>query len=369
MGGPLRILHAVVNMNRGGAETLIMNLYRNIDKSRVQFDFLTCKKGVFDEEITAMGGRIHRIPYVTDIGHFGYVKALNTFFSSHQDYKIVHSHMDKMSGLVLYAAKKAGIPIRIAHSHNTNSEGGAVARAYKTYAGAFISKGANHLLACSELAANWLFLKRANKALILKNGIECDKFAFSSQVRNEVREELQLGHEHVVIGHVGRFNEQKNHLFLIDIFAKLLKEKPEAILIMAGDGPLREKVVEKVRSLNLTDHVKFLGIRSDINRLLQAFDFFVFPSFHEGLPVTLVEAQCAGLPCVISKEISKEVDLGLNLVEFASLSEINQWVEKINSCEAAKMTRQIPMSTLSEKGYDIKNTAKWTENFYMSIAR
>ena len=192
MGGPIRILHVVVNMNRGGAETLIMNLYRNMDRSKVQFDFLTCREGAFDEEIAAMGGRIHRIPYVTDVGHFGYVKALDAFFTSHPEYKIVHSHMDKMSGLVLRSAKKAGIPIRIAHSHNTSSEGGTATKVYKSYAGKFILPNASHLLACSNLAANWLFEKKANQARILKNGIDCDQFAFSAEVRKQVREELKL---------------------------------------------------------------------------------------------------------------------------------------------------------------------------------
>lgn len=368
MGGPLRILHAVVNMNRGGAETLIMNLYRNIDRSKIQFDFLTCRPGVFDQEIEGMGGRIHRIPYVNDVGHFGYVKSLNTFFSSHPEYKIVHSHMDKMSGLVLRSAKKAGVPIRISHSHNTSSEGGTVVKAYKSYAGKFILPTATHLLACSNLAANWLFAKKAKQAIILKNGIDSDQFMFSAEIRKQVREELDLIEKNFVLGHVGRFAHQKNHSYLIDIFADVLVYIPDAILILVGDGPLRDEIEQKVRTLKIEDNVRFLGVRSDIHRLLQAFDVFVFPSLHEGLPVTLVEAQGAGLPCIISEEITKEVDLGIHLIQYSNLTDRMNWVEKIQQIAEGNITRNIPTSFLSEKGYDIKNTAKLTEDFYLVIS-
>ena len=369
MGCPLRILHVVVNMNRGGAETLIMNLYRNLDRTKVQFDFLTCKEGVFDEEIVELGGKVHRVPYITDVGHMGYMKALNTFFASHQEYRIVHSHMDKMSGFVLRSAKKAGIPIRIAHSHNTSSEGGAAAKMYKWYAGKFISSCATHLLACSNAAAQWLFVDQAGTARILKNGIECDRFAFSSNIRKQVREELQLHEDTFVVGHVGRFAHQKNHSFLIDIFAQLIKLKPNSILLLAGDGPLRIESEKKVEELNLRNNVKFLGIRSDIEKLLQAFDVFVFPSVHEGLPVTIIEAQGAGLPCMISDAITEEVDMGMNLVEHFPLTDKKIWIEKLKSISVRSLPRDILDQALSKKGYDIKNTAELTQDFYLAVSR
>lgn len=369
MGCPLRILHVVVNMNRGGAETLIMNLYRNLDRSKVKFDFLTNKEGVFDEEIVELGGKVHRVPYVTDIGHTGYIKALDTFFSSHQEYKIVHSHMDKMSGFVLRSARRAGIPIRIAHSHNTSSEGGIAAKMYKWYAGKYVFPCATHLLACSNAAARWLFAEKATTAKILKNGIECDKFTFSPQIRNQVREELQLHQDTFIVGHVGRFAHQKNHSFLIDVFAQLINLKPNSILLLAGDGPLRLQIEKKVAELNLERNVKFLGIRSDINRLLQAFDVFVFPSIHEGLPVTLIEAQGAGLPCIISDTITREVDLGMNLVEYFPITDERIWIEKINSVVSRSITRNVSDQALFEKGYDIKNTAELTQDFYLAVSR
>ncbi|MED0978665.1 glycosyltransferase family 1 protein [Bacillus paramycoides] len=369
MGTPLRVLHVVVNMNRGGAETLIMNLYRNIDRSKVQFDFLTCKEGVFDEEIVKLGGKVHRIPYITNVGHRGYIKALDNFFTSHQEYRIVHSHMDKMSGFVLRSAKKVGIPVRISHSHNTSSEGGIAAKIYKWYAGKSILTCATHLLACSNDAARWLFTDKADAARILKNGIDCDRFLFCPEIRKQVREELQIPQDAFVVGHVGRFAYQKNHAYLIDLFVQLTQLRANSILLLAGEGPLRVEIEKKVRDLNMENHIRFLGVRSDIERILQAFDVFVFPSIHEGLPVTLVEAQGAGLPCIISDTITKEVDLGMNLVERFPLTNKLAWIEKMKNIETTNFSRDISAQLLLEKGYDIKHTAELTQDFYSVLSR
>ncbi|OPH56672.1 glycosyl transferase family 1 [Paenibacillus ferrarius] len=369
MGDPIRILHVVVNMNRGGAETLLMNLYRNMDRTKVQFDFLTCKAGAYDAEIMGMGGIIHRIPYVSEIGHAKYIQALDQFFRAYTNYRIVHAHMDKMSGFVLRSAKKAGAPIRIAHSHNTSSEGGIAAKLYKWFAGTFIASCATHFLACSTKAAEWLFPQKEKNAVILKNGIESDKFAFSPEVRAQVRRELKLPPDCYVVGHVGRFAHQKNHAFLIDVFAQLNRERPDTVLVLAGDGPLRAVIEKKVKACLLQDKVRFLGVRSDITRLLQAFDLFVFPSLHEGLPVTLIEAQGAGLPCLISDEITQEVDMDIHLVERLTLSDKQLWVDRMKQIITGNFPRQIPALSLSNKGYDIKNTAAWTEGFYLGILR
>lgn len=369
MSDPIRILHVVVNMNRGGAETLLMNLYRNVDRTKIQFDFLTCKEGAYNSEITKMGGIIHRIPYVSDIGHTKYIQALDQFFTSHTTYKIVHAHMDKMSGFVLRSAQKAGIPVRIAHSHNTSSEGGLAAKVYKWFAGTFIASCATHFVACSNKAAQWLFANQRTKVMVLKNGIESEQFAYSPMVREEVRSELQIAPDTFVLGHVGRFNHQKNHTFLLDVFAELNREKPDTMLVLAGDGPLREEIERKAKALQLQDKVKFLGVRSDIARLLQGLDMFVFPSLHEGLPVTLIEAQGAGLPCMISDEITQEVDMGIRLVERLPLADKEIWIHHMKSVMALNNSRHIPASSLSNQGYDIRNTAAWTEGFYLGISR
>ncbi|WP_368657377.1 glycosyltransferase family 1 protein [Metabacillus halosaccharovorans] len=363
MGSPIRVLHVVVNMNRGGAETLIMNLYRNIDRSKIQFDFLTCKKGVFDQEILNLGGKIHRIPYITDGGHFHYIKSLKQFFKANHHYKIVHSHMDKMSGFVLKAAKKAGIPVRIAHSHNTQSEGGFAAKIYKDYAGYFISKAATHYMACSKSAAKWLF--KEQKAILIKNGILAEAFLYSEEVRRQTRNILNYNKEHFVIGHIGRFNEQKNHSFLIDIFYELSKVNPNARLLLVGDGTLRTRIESKVKELKLLEKVKFLGVRNDIPNLLQAFDVFLFPSLHEGLPVTLIEAQCSGLPCIISDQITEEVDLGLGLVNFNNIKgSPNSWLVNITKRSNRKMNI---LDGIKSNDYDIKIGAKKIEKIYENI--
>ncbi len=365
MGGPIRVLHAVVNMNRGGAETLIMNLYRNMDRSNVQFDFLTCKPGVFDEEIQRLGGAIHRIPYISDVGHFGYKSALAAFFKEHAHYSVVHAHMDKMSGIILREAKKQGIPVRIAHSHNTSSEGGVAAKAYKWYAGQKIRSSVTHRLGCSSQALAWLFGQKSD-GVILKNGIESDRFQFSETTRQTIREELNIPDHRVVLGHVGRFNEQKNHAYLLELFDLYRQKNNNAVLLLAGDGTLRNEIEDKVNQLNLKEHVKFLGVRSDIERLLQAFDVLVFPSLHEGLPVTLIEAQGAGLPCIISDVITREVDLGLGLVDFVSLHKDELWIDAIHARITGSINRQVEPKAFADTGFDIKETAGWAEGFYLN---
>ncbi|RDW20402.1 glycosyltransferase family 1 protein [Oceanobacillus chungangensis] len=367
MGGPVRVLHVVVNMNRGGAETLIMNLYRNMDLEKVQFDFLTCKEGVFDQEIINMGGKVHRISYVTEVGHSGYIRELKEFFKKHPEYTIVHSHMDKMSGLVLNAAAKADIPVRIAHSHNTSSEGGIASKVYKWYAGNHITSSATHLYACSEAAANWLFRNKSKMATILNNGIEADKFRFSKENRHAIRESLGIEKDALILGHVGRFAYQKNHSYLLNIFEGVKHRIPNAYLLLAGDGPLKEKVMAKSSELYLDKNVKFLGIREDIDALLQAFDMFIFPSIHEGLPVTLIEAQGAGLPCVISDNITKEVDLGMGLVHSISLQNKGLWINKISNLAKNLPLRESNEDVLLQKGFDIRKTADITQTAYLSF--
>lgn len=369
MSNPIRVLHVVVNMNRGGAETLIMNLYRNIDRSKVQFDFLTCREGVFDSEIIERGGTIHRIPYINEVGHFSYIKSLNNFFSDNNDYTIVHSHLNRMSGFVIRAAKKAGIRFCISHSHNTGGEGGILAKGYKWYSGLFIPSHSDYTFACSVAAAKWLFGSKSNEAKLLNNGIEPEMFNYSPEVRMMKRKELGIS-DQLVIGHVGRFTKQKNHKFLIEIFAEFVKKRPKSILLLCGDGILRKDIEKRVNELNIQEKVKFLGVRSDIHQLLQAFDMFLFPSLHEGLPVTLIEAQAAGIPCFISDEITCEVDLGLDLMKFLKLTSIDLWVSELEKFNVEKIERHTSkLKMISERGYDIKNTANWLQDFYLSNSR
>ncbi|MEH7356001.1 glycosyltransferase family 1 protein [Neobacillus drentensis] len=365
MAGPIRILHVVVNMNRGGAETLLMNLYRNINRAKVQFDFLTCKEGAFDSEIIEMGGKIHRIPYVTAVGHKGYVKALDIFFNSNSDYKIIHSHMDKMSGLVLRSAKKANIPIRIAHSHNTQSEGGVLVKIYKWLAGRKIKNSATHKLACSIAASKWLFGNKKD-SLIIKNGVDLTKFTFSSNVREKVRYEFGINPDTFVVGHVGRFNRQKNHSFLIEIFKDYSIENPNSKLILVGDGPLKDQIKQKVRDGHLENQVELLGVKDNISELIQGFDAFVFPSLHEGLPVTLIEAQAIGVPCLVSETVTQEVDLGLGLISFFSLENKSTWAKELKALKTGSIKPY--HKALRDSGYDISESARNLENYYFQLS-
>jgi glycosyltransferase involved in cell wall biosynthesis len=369
MSKPVRILHVVVNMNRGGAETLIMNLYRNIDRSKVQFDFLTCKEGVFDKEIEELGGTVYRIPYVNEVGHFGYIKSLKNFFSIHHNYQIVHTHLNKMSGLVTRAAKNNGIKYCITHSHNTGGEGSFLAKAYKWYASLYIQRNTDYQFACSQAASEWLFGNKSKEVKLLNNGIEPEVFTYSPEVRKKKREELGIN-DQLVIGHVGRFTKQKNHQFLIEIFAQFVKRRPNSILLLCGDGVLRKDIETKVKELEIQDKVMFLGVRSDVHQLLQVFDIFLFPSLHEGLPVTLIEAQAAGIPCVISDEITAEVDLGLDLIKFLKLNNIDTWVRELEAIKAEKREQSnFHHKQLRDRGYDIKTTASWLQDFYLTKAR
>jgi glycosyltransferase involved in cell wall biosynthesis len=351
-------------MNRGGAETLIMNLYRHMDRTKIQFDFLTCKPGVFDSEIEELGGKVHRIPYLTDVGHRKFIKQLNLFFTNNSTYQIIHSHLDKMSGLILKEAKKANIPIRIAHSHNTKSEGNILIRGYKWYVGKFLVQSSTQLVACSKEAANWLFGINNDKTIILKNGISFKQFRFSGSLRRQIRGELGIKNKDFVIGHVGRFNKQKNHNYLLEIFKELTIQLPNVYLILVGEGPLETILKEKVRKLDLENKVKFLGQRDDVKDLLNSFDLFLFPSLHEGLPVSLVEAQATGLPCIISNVISKEVDLGLDLVKYVDLNKKTEdWVKEVIQVRGKAKDRSYE---IENNEFEIEKIAKELLIFYQN---
>ena len=356
-----RVLHCVVNLNRGGAETLLMNLYRSIDRSQMQFDFLTCNEGVYDAEVIEKGGRIYRIPYLTKVGPAEYVRQLRRFFYEHPEYTIVHSHMDKMSGIVLREAKKSGIPVRIAHSHNTRSEGNAAVRLFKAYGGSFLAHSATDRFACSKAAAQWLFGNQVTDVRILNNGVQAGEFRFSPTVREDVRGELKVGPSTLLLGHVGRFQEQKNHRFLLDILERLLPENPNVKLVLVGEGPLLSKIKVLAEEKGVFNHILFLGSRGDVNRVLQAMDVFCFPSLHEGLPVTLIEAQAAGLPCLVSERVTGEADLGVGLMKFLPIIDPLDWVKAIGGYSP---NQERPVIDLAACGYDIDLSANALMDFY-----
>lgn len=362
MSEPIRVLHVVTHMNRGGLETMIMNYYRHIDRTKIQFDFLTHRDGKkdYDDEILSLGGRIYHLPSLNPFDKKGYLKKLDDFFREHKEYKIVHSHLDCMSAYPLKAAKKYGVPVRIAHAHSTSEERKDLKYLIKIHSKRKIPQYATDLFACSKKAGEWMF---GNKSFnIMKNAIDAEKYLYNKKRAEEVRKELGIENKFVV-GHVGRFSIPKNHKFLIDIFKYIYMKKQNAVLLLVGEGTLQDEIKKKVKEEELEQDVIFLGLRNDVERIMQAMDVFVFPSLYEGLPVTLVEAQAAGLPCVISNEITKEINISSN-IEFLGLNQSAQeWAE--NSLKDKKRTEHADL-LVKKSGFDIKKNVEWlTEQYLM----
>lgn len=370
---PIRVLY--VNggiMDLGGISMYMMNYYRHMDRSKVQIDFVVhgFERGVFDDEIREMGGKIYNVP-VKSKNLLGNIKALRKILKSGQ-YKIVHSHMDAMSTLVLMEAKMAGIPVRIAHSHSTDHlTKNKVKYLLNEIARNQIKRYATHLLACSEAAGRWLFGDEAvqsGRVKVIKNAIDVSRYKFNAEKRNKLREELNC-QNNFVVGHVGGFNYQKNHIFLLEVFAKLVKKLPNAKLVLVGDGHLRDQINNKIVELGLRNHVILLGYQSHVNDLLNAFDIFVLPSLFEGLPVSAIEAQANGLRCYLSDTISKEVAV-TNKIKFISIKNEDEWVEHIiRDYQLEKgLNRTINEAEFINAGYDITVAARNLCDLYISLA-
>lgn len=362
---PIRILHVIGIMNRGGAETMIMNLYRRIDRSKVQFDFVEHTDGtaVFDEEILTLGGKIYHCPRFTGKNYFIYRNWWKLFFQKEGNkYDIVHGHIGSTAAIYLSAAKKYG-KYTIVHSHNTKGPFSAKEMAYRLMSEKVL-KVADCFFACSVPAGNDRFgSKTAFK--VINNAIDSKKYAYSHEIRKEVREEFHLKDE-FIIGHVGRFSPQKNHSFLVDIFYHIKKEMDNARLLLVGEGNDLQKIKQKIDKSGLTDSVIFTGVRSDVDRLMQAMDIFVFPSLFEGLPVTLVEAQASGLPCVISSKVPEDSIITNGLVTVKNPGNpVQEWAKCI--CEKKSIERCDTSEQIKARGFDIKETAKWLEDFYLGV--
>ncbi|EOP66406.1 MULTISPECIES: glycosyltransferase family 1 protein [Bacillus cereus group] len=366
---PLRILQVVTIMNRGGLETILMNYYRQIDRNKIQFDFLVHReeKGHYDDEILKLGGEIYRMPKIKPGNYRFYFKLLDEFFINHKEYRIVHSHINENSSFVLRAAKSAGVPCRIAHSHLSDL-GIDMKLPFRIYARFLMQDNPNQYFACSKKAGEWLFGKKSHhdkEVTVLHNAVNIEDFKYNEKIRREIRKEINV-EDKLVVGHIGRFNKQKNHVFLIDVFKALHEKRPDSVLVMIGDGYLRDVIEKKVNKLGLTSHVKFLEVREDISDLMQGFDLFLFPSLFEGLPVVLIEAQAAGLKCIVSDNITRETDVS-GRIEFISLKNTpDMWVESILSSSYEHKDTAI---LLRENGYDTKTMAKWLTDYYFNQVR
>ena len=363
---PIRVLHVVTYMGRGGLETMLMNYYRQIDRNRVQFDFLVHRSFTadYDPEIIKLGGKIYHLPRLNPLNPI-YLKKLDVFFEEHPEYQIIHVHQDCMSSVVLKEAERCGVRVRIAHSHSSNQSKD-IKYLIKLFYRNYISNYATDLFACSADAGKWMF--RGAPFSILNNAIDSREFKFNSEVRHAIREQTCVHDACTVIGHVGRFDAAKNQSFLLDVFSEIVKREPNAKLLLVGDGPLRKQIEKKAAGLGLSDRVIFTGVRSDVAELMQAMDILVFPSKNEGLPVTLVEAQAAGLPCVISDSIPKDAVITKNLVTTLSLQDSpEKWAEHVLSRK--QEARSDHSEEVKAAGFDIRETAKWLEEFYLDKAK
>ena len=351
-----RLLCLTAGMNAGGAETFLMKVYRRLDRSKYQMDFcVTVSENYYAEEIKSLGGKIYVIPPKSK-KPFANFNGIRRIVKENGYDCVIRVCENSLAVLDLLAAKAGGARRLIMRSSNANSAGRMVRILHKLFS--FLPKYIPDVkLAPSTLAAEYTFGKGCvdrGDATLLMNGLDVRYFRFDEHIRCEKRAELELENR-LIVGHVGRFSDQKNHDFLIDVFYEIYKRQPDAVLLLVGKGENQDKIKQKVQNLGISESVRFLGVRSDVNHLLQAMDVFVFPSLYEGMPNTVIEAQATGLPCVISDTITSEADI-TGLIKYLPLESPEKWAE-----EALKRGTSARMDTsdiLIHNGYDIDSVAR-----------
>ncbi len=358
---PKRVLHVVRAMDRGGVETWLMNVLRNLDGRRVHMDFLvhTGKPGAYDAEILDRGARLLRCSAA--LWSPGYALQFGRFLHQSEPYHVIHSHVHHFSGYLVTLARRLGVPSRIVHSHSDTSrlDGRAnwFRRCYLGLTEDWIHANATRLAAVSRAAARALFgakWEADSRSLLLRCGIDLRPFRRSPE-RSAVRALWDIEDSEFVIGHVGRFQAPKNHAFLLDIAAEAIRRQPRTRLLLIGDGPLRGSLEARARQSGFREKIIFAGVRDDVPRLLQAMDVFVAPSLWEGLPLTLLEAQAAGLPCVVADVISEEADVVPALVRRKSLTkEAREWAaDVLAACERPAPGKAAALSLVENSSFNI----------------
>lgn len=364
----LRVLQVLDNLGSGGIQAFIMNVYRNIDRNAIQFDFLVHKRmyNAYEDEIENLGGLIYCLPSRSE-GLLKNRRALNAFFFEHKEYSVVHMHISSLSYIEpLIAAKKNDVPCRITHSHSTKAPGSRIHTFLHYINKRRIRSFANVYLACGQMASEWFYkgTKIVDSVQIVGNGIEVQKFEYSATIRNKVRQELGFKDNDIVIGHVGRFSSVKNHSYIINILKVMISKKINAKALLVGDGENLENIIKMSEQEGVREKVVFTGRQENVNELLQAMDAFVLPSFYEGFPVVAIEAQAAGLPCFLSASITREVLLKNNVFYL----DINQppevWCNKI----IAEHNRSTSNEVLYEKKMDIVSSVQLLCDIYRGIS-
>lgn len=366
MNGPIRVLQVVAKMNLAGTESMLMNYYRHVDREKVQFDFAVCteEKCDFEDEIRALGGRIIRYPRYRGVNHFAYCRWWNAFFSGHREYRIVHGHIGSTAAIYLSAAKKHGC-LAIAHSHGTKEPLNLHSLLYGIYSypTRYI---ADCFFGCSMQALEDRYgtdiAHDARRARVLNNAIEPARYAFSEETRKSRRRELGIDEQAFVIGTVGRLTLQKNPAETVRILAELKRRGVKFRFLWTGVGEMRQEIEEKLAESGLSDSVMMLGTRTDVPELLQAMDVFILPSLWEGLGIVAVEAQAAGLPTLVSDAVPREASV-TELCRFLPLGDASVWADAVISSRGRKRT--VTTEEIRRAHYDIAESAKWLEDFYL----
>ena len=357
---PIRVLCVFARLDRGGAENMCMNLYRAMDKQKVQLDFIkhTSQKCDFDDEIVSLGGRIYNAPKYSVVNHIQYIKWWRTFFRKHTEYKLIHGHYFTLSHVYFKVAHEFGLHT-IGHSHSEKPPIHSIKFWLKRHSIRWIEKESDFCLACSYAAGKYLFPHK--KFYILNNAIDAKQFRWNKETANQIRSGFGIRNDYLVIGTCGRFFRQKNPFGILDIFYEVYKLNKKAVLLWVGDGEMRPQIENKIRKYDLDNCVILTGVRSDVNDIMQAMDVFILPSLWEGLAVVSIEAQAAGLPCYFSESVTKECCI-TDLCHYLPIDKPNKWAEEILSCQ---MIRKDMTAEIKNAGFDISVTSKWLEQFYL----
>ena len=328
----LRVAQVLNRMDSGGIEAVVLNYYSHIDRSKVQFDFYFAQGSSLPQrqELEQLGAGLYPIPPYSH--PIAYHRALYTAFKQ-RGYKIVHAHLSTMSVFPLLAAWRAGVPVRICHNHSTAHWGEGVKTLLKYILRPFNKIFATDWFACGETAGRWMYGDKAfsaGRVIVLPNAIDTAKFAFDPAARTALRKELGIPQNAFVVGHVGRFMYQKNHAFLLKIFAELLKTRPDARLLLVGEGELEQQVRRQAAALGIQSEVIFTGARQDVHKLYSAMDVFCLPSRYEGMPVVAWEAQANGLPCLFSENVTPEAAQGPACCFFGIQYGEAQWANRLS---------------------------------------
>jgi glycosyltransferase involved in cell wall biosynthesis len=368
----IRILHIVSSLNIGsGVMGVIMNYYHNINRDNIQFDFLYFTKmpDTFETEIRKLGGNTYYLLKPSLKRYFKVHKEYVQFFKENaHKYKAVHLHVVSLNFFVLPIAKKYGVKNLITHSHNTKYSDKKISALRNRILCIPLKKWATHFFACSRAAGEFLYGKKyfdKGKVAVINNAIDCEKFKYNEFIRNKMRRELGI-QDKFVIGHVGRFAKQKNHYFLLEIFAKIIERKANSILMLIGDGPLFEEIKNKAKLLGIEESVMFLGRKSNVEDCFQAMDVFVLPSLFEGLGIVLLEAQCAGLPCYASDVVPNDAKISNNFNYLSLGNKPAEWANEILK-NLDHHTRSDGRLSIFESGFVIQSQAKNLEKFYLNL--